>query len=87
MRAPKMVWIRGPLRPGVKVLRQWPGTHRWPKQFRWYNPDGEHFEMEVPLDAWIQLRMRDGDVEIFEPAKKPVVTADAKRRGPAKDEE
>lgn len=74
MRKPKRVKIRGPLRPGIRVPRQAPpGNGVWPKQFRYYNPDGGPFEMELDLDAWLQLLIRDGEIEIVPdvPAEKP----------------
>ena len=58
------VKIRGPLTPGQKVLRQAPASGLWPVEFRYYNPEGEPFEMETELTPWLQLRLRDGDIEI-----------------------
>jgi hypothetical protein len=62
------------VRPGCKVLRDTSGmggiVH--PAQ-RFYNPDGESFERELPLNEWTQRLIADGDIEIV----KPTVAAEA----------
>jgi hypothetical protein len=61
----KRIKIRGPLTPGQKIVREVPdGAVKWPRQFRFYNPDGEPFEIEVNYDHWIQGRVKDGEIEI-----------------------
>ena len=67
MRKPKRATVRGPVRPGTTVPREAPMDGKpWPKQFRYYNPDGEAFEMELDLSPWVQCLLRDGEIEVVE---------------------
>lgn len=70
----KRIRIRGPMKPGTKILKDIvPGAGR-----RWLNPEGEDFEVEVALTPWIQAVIARGDVETA-PEQKP-----AKRQPPPK---
>jgi hypothetical protein len=49
-----MVWVKGPVNPGCKILRVPHPEINWPRERRFYNPNGEEFIIEVAFCAWIQ---------------------------------
>lgn len=65
------------MRSGARVLRENLSGNPLPKagaMARWYNPDGAEFYCQIPAGEWLQLLIRDGEVEIVDgpPASKPV---------------
>jgi hypothetical protein len=74
LRQSKIVRVRGPLRPGCKVLRDTSGMGGTVHAVqRFFNPDGEPFDREMALNEWTQRLIADGDIEIV----KPTVAAEA----------
>lgn len=66
-----MVWVKGPKIPGCRILRVPHPSINWPRDRRFYNPNGEDFQIEVAFCAWIQGLVADGSI-ILCAAPKPV---------------
>jgi hypothetical protein len=60
---PKMMRIRGPLKPGLKIPKM--NAHGALRgDLRFFNAKGEPFEADVPNDPYYQRMIAGGDVEL-----------------------